>query len=137
MLQNYIVDHIGIAVSNLDKSIERYYDDLGFVLHSRETLSHLEVEVAFLALPNTKLELIMPTPGSSNPIVKFLSEQGEGLHHICYEVTDIRAELASLKSKGYRLIDEEPRPGANGSIIAFIHPTSVSGHVLTELCEYP
>lgn len=137
MLNNHILDHIGVAVSNLDRSIKKYHDDFGFMLDSREILHHLEVEVAFLALPNTKIELIMPTPGSKNPLVKFLSTHGEGLHHLCYEVSDIRAELASLKQKGYQLIDEEPRQGANGSIIAFVHPESVSGHVLTELCEYP
>lgn len=137
MLQNYILDHVGIAVTNIDKSIDTYVRDFGFTVESRETLSDRKVEIAFLQLANTKLELLTPTnPADDTPIAKFLHDHGEGLHHLCYEVQDIRTEMSRLEGLGYDLIDKEPRPGAYGTIIAFLHPKKISGHVLTELCEY-
>ncbi len=132
---HYALDHIGIAVKNLDKSIAQYERNFGFTLHSRETIETSNVELAFLSLPNTLIELLTPTSTASS-IHKFLETRGEGLHHVCYEVEDIRAELARMKSLGHRLIDETPRPGAHHSEIAFVHPKDTGG-VLTEFCQYP
>lgn len=128
------LDHIGIAVPNLDEAIAHYEKHFGFTLDLRETLPSQKVELAFLKLANTKIELLTPTDPSST-LQKFLTNKGPGLHHLCYEVKDIKAELKRLKDSGFTLIDESPRPGAHHTLIAFIHPKSVGG-VLTELCQY-
>ena len=128
------LDHIGIAVPNIDDAIKEYQSKFGFVVDSREKLSSQQVEVCFLALANTKIELLAPLSPNSK-LQKFLDSRGPGLHHLCYQVSDIKAELARLKSEGLKLIDEVPRPGAHHTQIAFIHPGSCGG-VLTELCQY-
>lgn len=130
---NFPIDHIGIAVTSLEQSIESYKRNFGFSLDLRESVPTQKVEVAFLRLPNTLIELLMPTAEDST-LAKFLKTRGPGLHHICYLVPDIRAELKRLAGLGLQLIDKEPRPGAHNSLIAFIHPKSTDG-VLTELCE--
>lgn len=129
------LDHLGIAVLNIDAALAEYQKNFGFVLDSREIISSQRVEVAFIRLPNTLIELLAPQDDSS-PLAKFLAKRGPGLHHICYRVEDIRAELARLKGAGVQLIDEVPRPGAHHTEIAFLHPKSTGG-VLTELCEHP
>ncbi|MBX7138359.1 MAG: methylmalonyl-CoA epimerase [Oligoflexia bacterium] len=134
-MEQFNLDHIGIAVKNLDSSLVWYQRSFGFQLESRERIETSGVEVVFLKLPNTKLELITPISAASK-LNSFLEKRGEGLHHICYEVADIRAELARMTALGFELIDKTPRPGAHGSQIAFISPKSTEG-VLTELCEYP
>ena len=131
---NYPLDHIGIAVKDIDSGIKLYQDLLGLKFLFRETIASQNVEVAFLELGNTKLELIAPLSEASN-LTKFLETRGPGLHHVCYRVANIEEELKSLASKGVQLIDKVPRPGAHGSIIAFLHPKSFDG-VLTELCQY-
>ncbi len=131
---NWPLDHVGIATDDLDKSISQYQKDLSFKLEHRELVKDQKVEVAFLRLENTLIELIAPIDDSS-PIAKFLSTRGPGLHHICYRVADIRAELSKLAALGYKLIDETPRVGAKKKLIAFIHPKSFGG-VLTELCQH-
>lgn len=130
----YPLDHIGIAVLNLDASIKFHQDNFGLKLELRENIESQRVEIAFLKLENTLLELLAPTDSNST-LSKFLSERGPGLHHICYRVTDIEAEMQRLVLQGLRLIDTKPRPGAHNSLIAFLHPKSTEG-VLIELCQH-
>lgn len=128
------LDHLGIATHNLDSAIAEYQRLFKLSVQHRETLAARHIELCFLDLGNTRLELIAPTSPES-AISKFLTTRGPGLHHVCYKVDDIRAELARFKNLGVKLIDEVPRPGAHGTQIAFLHPSSFGG-VLTELCEY-
>lgn len=130
----WTVDHIGIAVPDLDAAIALYASTAGTAVTLREKLIDRGVELAFLNTGGTKLELLMPLR-EDTPIAKFLANRGPGLHHICYKVANIREEMARLKQLGAKLIDTTPRPGATGTIIAFLEPQSFSG-VLTELCEY-
>ncbi len=128
------VDHLGIAVINLDSEIQRYVLDLGYTLEVREVVPDQEVEVAFLKSAGMTVELIMATTTNS-PFARFMAKKGPGLHHLAYRVSDLPAALKEFEAKGYRLIDRVPRPGAGGKKIAFIHPASVGG-VLMELCAY-
>ena len=128
------LDHVGIAVFDLKKSIARYQNDFGFALELQEVLPDQKIELAFLKLPNTSIELISATAKDST-ISRFLDKRGEGLHHICYKVENIIKELQHLSAKGYQLIDKTPRDGARNTLIAFIHPKSCEG-VLTEICQY-
>ena len=128
------VDHIGIAVHSLSQAIEHYAASAGATVTLRETLESQGVELAFLSTGGCKLELLAPLRTDST-LGKFLASRGPGLHHICYRVPNIEAELARLSAQGYQLIDATPRPGAAGTRIAFISPKSCLG-VLTELCEY-
>lgn len=128
------VDHIGIAVADLDAAIALYGSTAGTSVTLRERLQDRGIELAFLNTGGTKLELLMPLEDNT-PIARFLAKRGPGIHHICYRVNDIKAEMARLEGLGAKLIDTAPRPGASGTMIAFIEPASFSG-VLTELCEY-
>lgn len=128
------IDHIGYAVRSMDAAIEHYAKACGYTLSSRETLKERNIEIAFLNTGETKIELLAGI-AEPNPITTFIEKRGEGLHHVCYEVNDITGELARLQAFGMTLIDEKPRPGAHGTIIAFIHPKNFFG-VLTELCQY-
>jgi methylmalonyl-CoA/ethylmalonyl-CoA epimerase len=128
------LDHIGIAVLDLEKSIKRYQSDFGLQLELRESLPEQKIDLAFLKLENTSIELLAAADEGST-ISKFLQKRGEGLHHVCYKVQDIRKEIQVLTSKGYQLIDKEPRKGARNTLIVFIHPGNTGG-VLTELCQY-
>ncbi len=130
----YPLDHIGIATQNIDEAITEYGRVFGYTVGFREVVASQNTEIAFLTLSNTKIELLAPHNGQG-PIRKFLDNKGPGLHHLCYRVDDIEAELARLDSIGYQLIDAKPRPGAHNTLIAFVHPKSFGG-VLTELCEY-
>lgn len=126
------IDHLGIVVKDLDASIAMYKDILGLEYIGREVVPDGTVEVAFFNIGESKIELITPV---NNPGVdKFLEKRGEGLHHICVATDNIEKDLADMKAKGARLIDQEPRPGAHGKKIAFVHPQSVSG-VLIELSQ--
>jgi methylmalonyl-CoA/ethylmalonyl-CoA epimerase len=100
----------------------------------REKLQDRGIELAFLNTGGTKLELLMPLQGNT-PLARFIEKRGPGIHHICYRVDNIKTEMVRLESLGAKLIDTIPRPGASGTMIAFIEPASFSG-VLTELCEY-
>jgi methylmalonyl-CoA/ethylmalonyl-CoA epimerase len=133
--QTWRVDHIGIAVSDLDEAIAHYACTAHTTVTSRETIESQGVELAFLNTDGAKLELLAPSAPTSK-IANFLNKRGPGLHHICYQVDDIVAELARQASLGCTLIDATPREGAGGTRIAFISPASFLG-VLTELCEYP
>ncbi len=130
----WTVDHIGIAVADIDAAIALYASTAGTEVTLREKLVDRGVELAFLNTGGTKLELLMPLKDDS-AIARFLAKRGPGLHHVCYKVDDIRAEMSRLERLGAKLIDTTPRPGASGTIIAFLEPSSFSG-VLTELCEY-
>jgi methylmalonyl-CoA/ethylmalonyl-CoA epimerase len=127
------LDHIGIAVSNLEESLKFYTDMLGMQLHGTETVEEQKVKTAFLPLGETEVELLEST-APDGPIGKFIEARGQGIQHIAFRVDDLEAALAELKAKGLRLIDEKPRYGAGGAKIAFLHPKSTNG-VLIELCQ--
>ncbi len=127
------INHIGIAVISLDEAIPFYRDQLGMAFKGMEEVAEQRVKVAFLAVGESKIELLEPTSAES-AVAKFLEKNGPGIHHIAYEVDDIEAAIAKLMQQGARMIDSTPRSGAHGARIAFIHPKS-SGGVLTELCQ--
>lgn len=127
------VNHIGIAVKNLDEALELWRDTLGVELAEVEEVTAMSLTAAKLRSGETDIELL-ESIGGVGPIGKFLEKNGPGIHHICLEVDDIEAALSELKAAGYRLIDEEPRTGAGGYRVAFVHPKSVGG-VLLELAE--
>lgn len=130
---SYKIDHIGIAVQNLKESVNFYVRHFGGKASEVFEAKKEGVRVQFVYYENNRLEFLEPTSPDS-PIAKFLESHGPGLHHLCYGVADVAAELARLKSEGLRLIDEAPRIGAEGKKIAFIHPKSAGG-VLMELKE--
>jgi methylmalonyl-CoA epimerase len=126
------VDHVGVAVKNLDEAISVYRDVLGFRLEGVHVLTERKVRVAFFSTGGeTNIELLEPI-GSDSPVAKFLKSRGEGIQHVAVRVDDIETALAELKSKGVMLVDETPRLGAEGTRIAFVHPKSTHG-VLLEL----
>jgi methylmalonyl-CoA/ethylmalonyl-CoA epimerase len=125
------LDHIGIAVANLDDALTFYRDALGLDIEPPEEVQSQRVRAHFIPAGEAALELLEATAEDS-PIARYLSKRGPGLHHITLRVDDIRAALQQLKARGVRLIDEAPRPGAHGSLVAFIHPSSTHG-VLVEL----
>jgi len=127
------IDHIGIAVSNLDETVKLYRDVLGLELHGTEVVPEQKVRVAFLPVGDTEVELLEST-SAEGPIAKFIEAKGQGIQHIAFRVDDIEAALEEMKAKGMRLIDDKPRYGAGGAKIAFLHPKSTGG-VLIELCE--
>ena len=128
------VSHIGIAVRNLEDAIPFYRDSLGMEFEGSEVVAEQKVKVAFLAVGESRIELLEPTAEDS-PVAKFIEKNGEGIHHIAYEVDDLQASLDRLRQEGIRLIDEKPRGGAHGAEIAFLHPKATRG-VLTELCQH-
>jgi GTPase len=125
------IDHVGIAVANLEEALKFYRDALGLAVDTPEEVASQRVRAHFIPLGESALELLEATAEDS-PIAKYVAKRGPGLHHITLRVDDIRAALAQLKAKGVRLIDEQPREGAHGSLVAFIHPSSAHG-VLVEL----
>ncbi len=132
-MNNPTLDHIGIAVDDLDAAIELYRDKLGFEVGGVEDVPGFGVKVAFLPMGEGQVELVMPiTPDSA--MAKFLGKRGPGFHHLCFEVPDIRAELARLRDLGVEAVDSEPREGAHGTLVAFLHPKSTGG-VLIELVQ--
>ncbi len=126
-------DHIGHAVESIDAAVHTYQTLFGFRLLETETIQAEKVQAAFLELENCALELIAPLSGNTT-LRRFLDKKGEGLHHICFEVADIEAELKRLDELGVRLIDKKPRPGSRDTLVAFIHPKEVNS-VLVELCS--
>jgi methylmalonyl-CoA/ethylmalonyl-CoA epimerase len=125
------LDHIGIAVSNIDDALDFYRDALGLEVEAPEDVASQRVRAHFVPVGDAALELLEPTADDS-PIAKYVGKRGPGLHHITLRVDDIAAALAQLKARGVRLIDEAPRAGAHGSLVAFVHPSSAHG-VLVEL----
>ena len=128
------VDHIGIATHQLDDALAVWRDALGLQVESTEEVTEQGVRIAMLAAGETHIELLEPLSETS-PVGKFLEKRGPGIHHIAIRVSDIRASLASLKGKGARLIDETPRTGAGGCLVAFVHPASANGALL-ELVQH-
>ena len=128
------IDHIGIAVESIEKWIGFYRDVLGLDYSGSEEVPEQKVRVAFLTIGDSKIELLEPTSPDS-PIAVFLERKGPGIHHIAYGVTDVNGAVTELIEKEVKMIDKEPRPGAGGSKIAFVHPKA-SGRVLTELCQH-
>ena len=129
---NYI-EHIGIAVKNLDEAIEFYEKKLGLKCYSIEEIKDQKVKTAFFKIGQTKIELLEST-SPDGPIGKFIEKRGEGVHHLAFSVNNIERQLNEAEEKGVTLIDKAPRKGAEGLDIAFLHPKSTLG-VLTELCE--
>lgn len=127
------INHVGIAVKNLETSIPFYRDVLGMNYEGTEEVAEQKVRVAFLQVGESRIELLEPT-ASDSPVAKFLEKNGEGIHHLAYEVDDLQAALTELKNKEVRMIDQTSRRGAHGASIAFVHPKA-SGGVLTELCQ--
>lgn len=127
------IDHIGIAVKDLDAAEKTYTQLLGVAPYKRETVASQQVITSFFKVGASKIELLFPTAPES-PIAKFLNTKGEGMHHMAFLVTDIVASLAQLKAEGFRLIHESPIPGADQKRIAFVHPKDTNS-ALIELCE--
>ncbi|HGY55475.1 MAG TPA: methylmalonyl-CoA epimerase [Caldithrix abyssi] len=127
------INHIGIAVRSLEEHIPFYRDVLGLRLIGREEVADQKVKTAIFAVGEVRIELLEPMAQDS-PIAKFIEKRGEGMHHIAYESDDIEGDLAGFKNKHIQLIDEQPRPGAHNTLIAFLHPNS-TGKVLTEICR--
>ena len=127
------INHLGIATRSIDEALKFWSDALELENVHTETVEDQKVTVAMLPLGESRIELLEPTSDDS-PISKFLDKRGGGIHHIAVEVDDIEASLARLKSQGMRLIDETPRIGAEGCLVAFVHPASANG-VLLELVQ--
>ncbi len=127
------IDHIGIAVSSLDDALAFYRDALGLAVEAPEEVPSQRVRAHFIPAGETAIELLEATADDS-PIAQYVAKRGPGLHHITLRVDDIAAALARLKARGVRLIDETPREGAHGTLVAFIHPSSAHG-VLVELAD--
>jgi methylmalonyl-CoA/ethylmalonyl-CoA epimerase len=128
------IDHIGIATEHLDEGLAIWRDALGLPVAETEEIAEQRVRVAMLPIGDTRIELLEPTT-SDSAVGKFLAKRGPGIHHIAVKVEDINASLADLKNRGARLIDETPRVGAGGCLVAFVHPTSAHG-VLLELVQH-
>jgi methylmalonyl-CoA/ethylmalonyl-CoA epimerase len=127
------IDHIGVAVEDLERAIELYRDGLGMPLQHRETVEQFGVEAVLLGIGEGHVELLLPT-SSDSAVARFLEREGPGLHHVAYRTDDIEAALETVRGAGLRLIDEQPRTGIRDSRVAFVHPKSTGG-VLTELVE--
>jgi methylmalonyl-CoA/ethylmalonyl-CoA epimerase len=128
-----IIDHIGVATAGIEEAATFYRDSLGLEVEEIEEVANQKVRVAMLPLGESRLELLEATSEDS-PISKFLAKRGPGIHHIAVRVDDIETALQGLKAKGARLIDETPRTGAGGCLVAFVHPSSTGG-VLLELVQ--
>jgi len=127
------INHLGIAAKSIEEALRFWTDGLGLENVHTEVVEDQKVRVAMLPVGESRIELLEPTSEDS-PISKFLEKRGGGIHHIAIEVEDINAALARLKAQGVRLIDESPRVGAEGCLVAFVHPASTNG-VLLELVE--
>ncbi len=127
------IDHIGIAVRSLTEALKLYQDGLSLTLEHIEVVEDQRARVAVLVVGDSRIELLEATSEDS-PIGRFIARRGEGLHHICFQVSNLVEEIARLKSAGLRMIDEVPRCGAEGRLVAFVHPSSSAG-VLLELSQ--
>jgi methylmalonyl-CoA epimerase len=128
------IHHIGVAVMDLDDAVSTYERLLGATVEARETIESQGAEAAALRVGEGRVELLAPLE-EDTPVGRFLARRGPGMHHVAYEVDDLRVELARLHSAGVQLVDHEPRPGLYGLQVAFIHPDAVHG-VLTELVTH-
>ncbi|MCS6980629.1 MAG: methylmalonyl-CoA epimerase [Flavobacteriales bacterium] len=127
------VEHIGIAVAHLEEAVTRYTKLLGVPPYAEEEVPSEGVKTVFFRCGSHKIELLGALHQNS-PIAKFLAKRGEGVHHIAYRSSDIRADMVRLKNEGFQLLSEEPRPGAENMWVCFVHPRDCQG-VLTELCQ--
>jgi len=127
------LDHIAIAVPDLEKSISRFLDDFGLNFQGSESVTSAKTSTAFFPIDGTSIELVHPLNGEG-PLVNYLEKHGPGLHHLCFRTDDIEADVARLKGKGYQFLADEPSLGAHGTRVIFIHPKSCDG-VLIELNE--
>ncbi len=128
-----VIDHIGIAVNSIDEALKFWEASLGIKCTGKETVADQKVTTAFLPLKDSEIELLEATDPES-PIAKFIEKKGEGIHHIAIRVDNLEAALEEAKAKGLKLIDEKPRRGAGGAMIAFIHPKATGG-ILLELSQ--
>lgn len=131
-MQTSQIDHIGIAVKNIEEA-SKLYTDLGLTIEGTEVVESQKVKVAFIGVGQSRIELLESTAPDGN-IAKFIEAKGEGIHHIALKVDNVEKALEELAAKGYQLIDKAPRPGAGGHKIAFLHPKSTKG-VLLELSQ--
>lgn len=129
------INHIAIAVKNIEEVSKFYQDILGLSLSGVEVVASQKTKVGFFKIGESNIELVQPSEPDS-PVAKFLETKGQGIHHICFEVEDVETEMKAYLEKGATLIDQKPRPGAHNTKVAFIHPKSSNG-VLIELCELP
>jgi methylmalonyl-CoA epimerase len=126
------INHIGIAVKDLDKAIE-FYRKLGLEVSGTEVVESQKVKIAFITVGETRLELLAATSEDS-PIARFIAKKGEGIQHLAFDVDDVRSQIEQAEDNDIEVIDKEPRPGAHDSLIAFLHPKSTGG-VLIEFCQ--
>ncbi len=127
------IEHIGIAVSNLEEAIKTYEQLLGTPCYKQEEVSSEGVKTAFFQVGESKIELLEATTETS-PIASFIAKKGQGIHHIAFDVSDIESSMAELKDQGFQLLNEHPKSGADNKLVAFLHPKSSNG-VLVELCQ--
>ena len=135
MIAGLQIDHVGIAVKSIEKSLQLWRDGLGASVSEKEEVPSQKVLVAFLNTGEGKTELLEPTSDDS-PIARFIEKKGEGIHHIAYKTEDLSSTLTRLKEQGAQLIYDEAQPGSHGTMINFIHPAT-SGGGLIELVQYP
>lgn len=127
------IDHLGIAVEDLEAAVQIFRDTLGLECAGEETVAEQKVKTAFFPVGESSIELLEPTD-SDSPVAKFIAKRGAGIHHIALRVDDVAAAIAELTARGVRMIDSIPRDGAHGAKIAFIHPKSTPG-MLVEICQ--
>lgn len=128
------IDHIGIAVFNLDESLKKYAKLFKVLPKYVETLDYISTTIAFIPVGEVMVELLQPSAPGKGRVAEFLEKKGEGIHHIAYRVENLASALEDMKKAGVKMVDSQPRPGGGGSIIAFISPQE-TGNVLTELVE--
>lgn len=129
------INHIAIAVHNIGEAAKFYQNVLGLTFSDVEVVAAQKTKAGFFKISESNIELVQPAEPDS-PLVKFLETRGQGIHHICFEVDDVEKEVKSFLEKGVLMVDQNPRPGAHQTKVAFIHPKSSIG-VLIELCELP
>ncbi len=127
------IDHVAIAVNDLEGAIAYYQETFGCEVEHRETIEKDGVEEALLKVADSYIQLLTPIRADS-PVAKYLANKGEGIHHVGYRVDDVAAALAAVKEQGHRVIDEQPRPGSRGTTVAFVHPKTAFG-TLIELVQ--
>ncbi|MED5373969.1 MAG: methylmalonyl-CoA epimerase [Myxococcota bacterium] len=129
------LDHIAIAVADIEAAIARFAQDFGIPMSGREDVPTEQTSTAFFPLEGTRIELIHPMDGKG-PVAASLAKRGEGMHHICFRTNDVVGDMERLRAKGYRFLSDAPKPGAHGTQVVFIHPKSCGG-VLIELAQHP
>jgi methylmalonyl-CoA epimerase len=127
------IDHVGVAVDDLEAAVSLYAETLGMPVQHRETVEEQGVEAVLLGVGDSHVELLFPL-GDETPVGKFLAKKGPGLHHTAYRCADVRSAIEQCRARGLRMIDEQPRRGIRDSLVAFVHPASTGG-VLTELVQ--